>query len=143
MEKLKHQNSESPDVGLGAVDVLDESLGRHVDRRPDVDVLELGAGGLCEPEVGDLGLALVDEDVADFDVSVDYSQVGQVQKALEDSSDEGRCFIFPHEFEGFEFGFEVAFAAEFGDDVAVAFAGEDFVALEDVGVVYFFEDVDF
>ena len=42
-----------------------------------------------------------------------------------------------------ESGFEVALVAEFGDDVAVAVAGEDLEAFEDIGVAQLLQDVDF
>ena len=42
-----------------------------------------------------------------------------------------------------ESGFEVALVAEFGDDVAVAIAGEDLEAFEDIGVAQLLQDVDF
>lgn len=40
MQQLINENSESPDVGLGAVDIVDESFGGHVDGRADIDILE-------------------------------------------------------------------------------------------------------
>ena len=42
-----------------------------------------------------------------------------------------------------ESGFEVALVAEFGDDVAVAVAGEDLEAFEDIGVAQLLQDIDF
>jgi hypothetical protein len=41
VQQLVDQHSEGPDIGLRTVDVVDEALGRHVDGRADVDVLEL------------------------------------------------------------------------------------------------------
>lgn len=41
MEQLVDENSKGPDVGLGSIDVVDEAFGSHVNRRSDIDVLEL------------------------------------------------------------------------------------------------------
>jgi hypothetical protein len=40
MEQLIYENSKSPDIGFGSVDVVDEAFGSHVNRRSDIDVLE-------------------------------------------------------------------------------------------------------
>lgn len=41
MKNLVHENAECPDIRLGAVDVFDQALGRHVDGAADVYVLPL------------------------------------------------------------------------------------------------------
>lgn len=38
-----------------------------------------------------------------------------------------------------DFGFQVSFVAELGDNVAVSIAGEDLKAAKDIGVIHFFE----
>lgn len=43
----------------------------------------------------------------------------------------------------FDKGFQVSFIAEFGDDVAIISGTVDVVALENVGMIKFFEGVDF
>lgn len=91
-------------------------------------------GELGEAEVGDLGLAVVDEDVGYLQVAVDHAFLGEVEQALEDVPDVGEGLGFAEDPLGAQFALEVSFVAEFGDDVAVAVAGEDLVAAEDVGV---------
>jgi hypothetical protein len=41
MEQLINKNTESPNISLGAIDIVNESLRRHVYGRTDVDILEL------------------------------------------------------------------------------------------------------
>ena len=41
VQELVYEDSKCPDIGLGAIDVVDKSFRRHVDRRPDVDILKL------------------------------------------------------------------------------------------------------
>ena len=48
--------------------------------------------------------------------------------------DIGSYLVFFETLAALEFGLKVALVAEFCDDVAVAVAGEDLMALEDVGV---------
>ena len=40
VQKFVDEDAKSPDVGFRSVDVVDEPLGRHVDRRADVNILE-------------------------------------------------------------------------------------------------------
>ena len=44
MEEFEEEDSECPDVCFWAIDVADEALGGHVDRRTDVDVFEAFPG---------------------------------------------------------------------------------------------------
>ena len=41
MQQLVDKHPEGPDIGFGSVDVVDEALRRHIDGRPDVNILEL------------------------------------------------------------------------------------------------------
>ena len=89
----------------------------------------------CEPEVGYLGDPILEEDVGHFEVPVDDPLGGEVEEALVDVGDdaleagvvEGAGLLDP--------GLQVALVAELGDDVAVAVAGENLQAPQDVGVV--------
>ena len=40
MQELIDEYSKRPDVGLGAIHIVDEAFGRHVDGGSDVDVFE-------------------------------------------------------------------------------------------------------
>jgi hypothetical protein len=84
----------------------------------------------------------VEEDVGDFEVAMDDVLFRKILKSLEDVPDDGFGLVLVEVSFLAESGLEVALAAEFGDDVAVAVAGEYLVAFEDVGVVQLFEDVD-
>ena len=46
-------------------------------------------GKFGEPEIGNFGLGVVDEDVGDFEVAVDDVFFGQVEQPLEDICNEG------------------------------------------------------
>ena len=100
-------------------------------------------GKFGEPEIGNFGLGVVDEDVGDFEVAMDDVFFGQVEQPLEDIFDDGGSFVLVEVALLSESGFEVPLVAEFGDDVAVAVAGEDLEAFEDIGVAQLLEDVDF
>lgn len=100
-------------------------------------------GELGEAEVGNFGLGVVHEDVSYFEVPVDDVLLCQVLQSLEDVLDDGSCLVFIEVALLPQTGFEVSLIAELGDDVAVAVAGEDLEAAEDIGVAEFLEDVDF
>ena len=100
-------------------------------------------GEFGKPEIGDFGLGVVDEDVGDFEVAVDDVFFGQVEQPLEDIFDDGGSFVLVEVALLSESGFEVPLVAEFGDDVAVAVAGEDLEAFEDIGVAQLLQDIDF
>lgn len=40
MQKLINKHTKGPDICLGTIDVVDESLWRHVDGRTDIDIFE-------------------------------------------------------------------------------------------------------
>lgn len=40
MKKFEHQNTKCPNVGLGPINIFDETFGRHVDWRTDVDIFK-------------------------------------------------------------------------------------------------------
>lgn len=40
MQKLINKHTEGPDICLGAIYVVDESLRRHIDGRTDIDIFE-------------------------------------------------------------------------------------------------------
>lgn len=143
MEQFKDEHTEGPDIRFWAVDVVDQALRRHVDGRSDVDVLEFRFGKLCEPEICDFGLAVVDEDVGDFEIAMDDVIIGQIDEASENVADVCFCFEFFHGFFGSQFGLQIALVAQLGDNVAVAIAGEDFVALQHVGMLQFLQNLNF
>ncbi len=143
MQKFIDEHSECPHICLGAVDVLDESLGRHVDGRADVDVFELGLSQFGEPKIGQFGLSVVDEDVGYLEVPVYNVIVCEIDESLEDILDVRMSLMFLKGSFGAYFAFQVALVAEFGDDVAIAVAGEDLMAAKHIGVIQFLEDINF
>ena len=100
-------------------------------------------GEFGKAEIGYLGLSVIDEDIGDFEVTVDDVFLGQIEQSLEDIFDDGGSSVLVEVSLLPESGFEVALVAEFGDDVAVAIAGEDLEAFEDIGVAQLLQDVDF
>jgi hypothetical protein len=95
-----------------------------------------------ESKVCDLGYSVVSEDVGNFEISVDDILRGEVLQPPEDVGNDagGLPLLEP----GFllDLGLEVALVAQLGDDVAVAIAGEDLEAAQDVGMVHFLEHFD-
>ena len=83
------------------------------------------------------------ENVGYFQITVNDIFLSQIVKPTENISDDwlglllGKVVLFP------EFGLQVASIAELSDDIAVAIAGEDFVALQNIGMVEFFQHIDF
>lgn len=78
MQQLEDQHPERPNIRLRTIDVLDEALGRHVDRRADVNVLELTLRQLGKTKIGQLRLPVVDEYVGDLEVAMNYVVFCQV-----------------------------------------------------------------
>jgi hypothetical protein len=74
---------------------------------------------------------------------VQESSIAEMFKAFDEVADDGDGF-FLREFESFfDEGFQIALIAEFRDDVAVVGSTVDVMAFEDVGMVEFFEGIDF
>jgi hypothetical protein len=134
VQQLVDENPKRPDIGFGAVDIVDEAFRTHVDRTPDGHIPEGGLGLDGESKVSQFELSVGDEDVGDLDIPVDDAVGGEVAEGLEDREDN-----LGNGGEGERFGLleevvEVASFAELGDDVAVVDAEVDVVKLDDVGV---------
>ena len=100
-------------------------------------------GEFRETEVSNLRTAFVHEHIGDFEVPVDDILLGEVTESLEDVLDDGSCLVFAEVTVFAKTGLEISLVAEFGYDVAVAIAGEDLEALEDIRVAQLLEDIDF
>lgn len=86
-------------------------------------------GATREPEVGNFRYAVLEEDVRDFDVTVDDVLLGQVTQSLIDLVDELARLRLMHGSLGPHLGFHVTAIAQLGDDVAVVGAREDLHAV--------------
>ena len=100
-------------------------------------------GEFSKAEIGYLGLGVVDKDVGHLEVTVNDIFLGQVEQPFENIFDDGGGSVLVEVALLAESGFEVALVAELSDDVAVAVAGEDFEAFEDIGVAQLLQNVDF
>ena len=98
MEKFIDENSKRPDISLWPIDVIDESLRRHIDWRANVDIFEFGPGDFCEPKICNFGLSIMNEDVGYFDISMYDAMVSQIEKSFIDSFDVGLSLFFFHDF---------------------------------------------
>jgi hypothetical protein len=92
-----------------------------------------------EPEICNFGHSVMHEYIRNFHIAMYNILPGNVLKSLVDIGDNVPDCGFLHPLSVPELAFEIALVAEFGDNVAVAVAGEDFEASEDVGVVHLFE----
>jgi hypothetical protein len=97
-------------------------------------VLKAILGELSEPKVGYFGLGVVHEDVGNFEVPVDDILLREVLQSFEDVLDDGGRLVLVEVPFLAQTGLEVSLVAELGDDVAVAVAGEDLEAAQDVGM---------
>ena len=86
MQKLVEEDSEGPDISLGAVTVVEQTLGSHVDRAADIDIrkrLFRVLESLSEPKVSYFGHPFVHEDVGHLKISVYYPHLIQILQPTE------------------------------------------------------------
>lgn len=88
-----------------------------------------------ETEVGNLGPAVVQEDIGGLNVPVRDSHLLQVPESVVEVQNNSFDFGLSEVLLLLEALVEVSFIAELSDDVAVAFGEESLVEVEDVGVV--------
>ncbi len=81
----------------------------------------------------------MDEDIRDFEISMNYVFFSQIFKSKVNVSDDGHRLFFAEEFLLADFCFQIAFITEFSNNVAITVTGKDFIALEYVGMVELFE----
>jgi hypothetical protein len=82
------------------------------------------------------------EHVGYFQVPVNHIFFCEVIQSFEDILDDGFSPVLVEVSFLPQSGLEISLVAEFGDNVAVPVAGEDLIALEDVGVAELFEYID-
>lgn len=82
------------------------------------------------------------EHIGYFQIPVDDILFCEVIQSLEDILDDGFSPILIEISFLPQSGLEISLVAQFGDDVAIPVAGEDLIALEDVGVAELFEYID-
>ncbi len=85
----------------------------------------------------------MDEDVGNFEVSMNDLFLEEVFEAEEDVPDDGKGFILGEGFHLPEFWLEIAIITELSNDVAISITGKDLIAAKDVRMIEFFEDFDF
>ena len=90
VQQLINEDSECPHIGLGTVNVLKQPFWRHVDGRPDIDILKIVLGELGEPEIRYLSNLVMQEYIGDFKVAVDDIVLGQVDEPFENIGYEGK-----------------------------------------------------
>lgn len=77
MVQFVDENAKCPNVTFGAVKVMNESFWAHVERASDMHIFEVVLVFDGEPEVCQFELLLlVDEDIGQFEVSVDNRFLG-------------------------------------------------------------------
>jgi len=121
---------------------MDKAFRGHIDWRPDVYILEFGCCGFGESEICDFGDPIVDEDVGHLQITMDYPCLAEIHKPFEYGLYVWFCLLLPHQLFCLEFWFKISLVTKFRDYVAVSVAGEDLMALEDVGMIQLFEYFD-
>jgi hypothetical protein len=143
MQKLVDEHPKGPNIGLRAIDIVDKCFWGHIQRSSYVRVLKLLPLDLGEPEISNLRTAIVDQYIAGLDVSVNYSLLVEITKAICNLTDIFYYFGLDKPLLGSQFARKVALVAELGHDVAVLLAHEDLMALENIRVVELFEKGEF
>lgn len=123
--------------------VLPERLGRHIEGSTDIIVLTVSVvGGDGEPEVGDLRLVVVHQDVRRLDVPVDEALLVHLFEPVRDGHHDPEGFGLLDSGLPLNQVVEVAVGAQLGNDVGVVLRLEDVVQLHDIRRGQGFEGVD-
>lgn len=142
MQQLVNQHPKSPHIRLRSIYVVDESLRRHVNRRPDVNILKLLPsyhnillGELSKPKICDLSLAIMQKHIGNLQIAMYDILLREVNQPLKDVLDDGfspiliKVLLFPQS------RLKIALVAQLSYDVAVSIAGEHLVTFQHIGVV--------
>lgn len=70
MEKFVNENSKGPDIGFGAINVVNKSLGAHVEGAADGDIPELRFGLDGKAKITEEEEVTFEEDIGDLDIPV-------------------------------------------------------------------------
>lgn len=94
-EQLVEAGPDRPDVGFGVVLLVVEHLRSHVERRPQHRGRHIGVGAqqLGEAEVGDLDVAVVLQDVGQFEIAVHDVVPHERLEAVQDLEQIVHCLV--------------------------------------------------
>ena len=70
VEKFVYEDSEGPDIGFGSINVVNKSLGAHVEGTANGDVPELRFGLDGKAKVAKEEEVSLEEDIGDLDIPV-------------------------------------------------------------------------
>lgn len=143
MQKFIDEDTECPDIGLRAVEIVNQSLWTHVERTPYRHISKVRGRFNGETKVSYLEVGLSQEDITDLDVSVDNSKGGQISQGLEDGEDYfGSCGFVEGSrlLQGFV---EISSRTELSDDIAIIGTEVNIQAVDNIWVFHLPEDIDF
>lgn len=140
MKKFVNKHSKGPNIGFRPIDILNEPLRWHVDRRANIDIFELAFRILGKPKISQLCLTIMYEYVSNLHIAMHYVILSEVIQALEDIFYIFLCLLFLQIFFIPQFALKISFIAQFGDDIAISITGKHLVAPEDIGVVELLQD---
>ena len=92
-------------------------------------------GEFCESEIGYLGLSVMQENVGDLEISVDYVFLCQVVEPTKHISYDGLCLLLSKVVFFPQFRLEITSVAKLCYYIAVSVAGEYFIALQYIRTV--------
>ena len=143
MQKLVYQHPKCPNIGLRSINIIDQSLRRHIDRRAYINILELTLGKFSKSEICYFRLPFLYENVGHFEISMYYIILREVHQPFENIANIPISFELLQTLLRPQFTLQIPLIAVLGNDVAVAIAGEDLEASEYIGMIELFEDIDF
>lgn len=144
VEHFVYAGSDGPDVGLVVVLVAAEHFRCHVERRAeDSGRVVVGGKQLGKAEVGDLDVAVVEQDVGELEVAVHDLVLDEGLEGVEDLAEVLDDFVLRQESFLAHLGEHVAAVAVLEHEVVVVGRLLERVQLDDEGVVAGLEHLDF
>lgn len=96
MQQFIDEHSKSPNISFRTINIIDETLRRHIDRRTNVNVFKFVPTSLkwilcefCESKISDLCSAVMHEDICNFEISVYDILLCQIVKSFIDVFNHG------------------------------------------------------
>ena len=136
MDKFIDEYSKRPNICLGPIEIIDKSLGTHIDWAANSNIFEDLIGFDSEAKVTKLVSVLMDKDIGNFQITVDNTQIRKISQCLVNTKNNFIDGFLAKTMMIFDELIEIASLAELGDNIAIVNTGVNIQTFDNIGMMH-------
>lgn len=143
MKKFIDQHAECPNISLRPIDIVDQTLRRHVNRRSNIYILELILRKFREPEICYFCLSFVNKNVRNFEIAMYYIILGEVHQPFKNIANIPISLKLLQILLRPQLTLQIPLITKLSNDIAIAIARKNLMASQYIRMVELFKYIDF